>query len=284
MGAAPAAAPLIGRQQKGSTLSIRFGYADTELGQVHYRESGVGPPVVLLHESPLSGRIYEATLPYLGQRVRAIAPDTPGYGASEPPPEGIDIEGYAERLLLFLDAMQLDQVALVGNHTGGSIGIELAIRYPRRVSGLVVVGSAVFDEEEGRSWIASHIESFPFARDGSHLEWLWTRYQRIWGEDSPTALLHQATTEFLRTAERYEWGYVAAFNYRAAERLPLVGCPVLFLTSAGDMLVDKQDASIAITPDARGELFSSPWGQMPARHPEEFSDSISLFLEDIGYL
>ena len=130
-------------------MSIRFGYADTELGQVHYRESGAGPPVVLLHESPLSGRIYEATLPYLGQRVRAIAPDTPGYGASEPPPEGINIEGYAERLLLFLDAMQLDQVALVGNHTGGSIGIELAIRYPRRVSGLVVVGSAVFDEEEG---------------------------------------------------------------------------------------------------------------------------------------
>ena len=48
---------------------MRFGYADTPLGQVHYREAGSGPAIVLLHESPISGRIYEPSLPFLGQRA-----------------------------------------------------------------------------------------------------------------------------------------------------------------------------------------------------------------------
>lgn len=96
---------------------IRSGYADTPLRQVHYREAGAGPPVVLLHESPISGRIFDAVLPVLGRRVRAIAPDTPGYGASDPPPELVPIAGYAERLALFMEALGLERVALVGNHT-----------------------------------------------------------------------------------------------------------------------------------------------------------------------
>ena len=265
-------------------MKIRSGYADTKLGQIHYREAGAGPPVVLLHESPLSGRIYEPALRQLASGVRAIAPDTPGYGASDPPPPGVDIEGYAKRVELFLDALQLERVALVGNHTGGSIAIEIAARHPGVVAALVVIGSPLFDEEEGRRWIRRHLESFPLAADGSHLHWLWTRYQRIWGEDSPTELLDLATTELLRTSARYEWGYLAAFRYRAAERLPLVKCPVLFLTSEGDMLADKQEASMAVTPDARGELFPSPRGQFPARHPEEFAARIMSFLEDVGYL
>ena len=106
---------------------VRYAYADTPLGQVHYREAGSGPPVVLFHESPISGRIYEESLLVLGRRVRAIAPDTPGYGASPPPPEPIPITGYSERMILFLDALGLDKVALVGSHTGGAIAAQLAV-------------------------------------------------------------------------------------------------------------------------------------------------------------
>ena len=280
LGASSLCLPALG----SSTVTIRYGYVDTPLGQVHYRESGAGPPVVLFHESPLSGRIFEACLPHLGQRVRAIAPDTPGYGASEPPPGPIDIERYAERFALFLDALQLGEVALVGSHTGGSIAIQLAVEHPERIKALVILGSPLFDEEESRRWIANYLDPFPLAADGSQLDWLWRRYQRIWGADTPADLLHLATTEFLRTAHRYDWGYRAAFNFPAAERLPRLACPVLILTTEGDMLRDKHEPSLALTPNARGELFPSPWGQLPARHPEEFSGTVATFLEDVSYL
>ena len=59
------------------TNGIRYGYADTPEGQVHYREAGSGPAVVLLHETPLSGATYEWALPLL-------APLRPGHRPRHP--------------------------------------------------------------------------------------------------------------------------------------------------------------------------------------------------------
>ena len=44
---------------------MRRGYADTEVGQVHYVEAGEGPPVVLLHQTASSSVVYARTLPLL---------------------------------------------------------------------------------------------------------------------------------------------------------------------------------------------------------------------------
>ena len=159
--------------------------------------------------------------------------------------------------MMFLDALELGEVVLVGNHTGGSIAIEAAVQHRDRIKGIVILGSPLFDEEEGAHWLSTYLDPVPIAADGSHLEWLWSRYQRIWGADTPPELLHLATTEFLRTADRYDWGYRAAFSYRAAKRLPLVECTALFLTSEGDMLAHKHESSLTLTPDSRGEVVSS---------------------------
>ena len=263
---------------------IRYGYADTPLGQVHYREAGSGPPVILFHESPLSGRVYEPTLPVLGRSVRAIAPDTPGYGASEPPPKPLSISGYSERLTLLLDALEVERVALVGNHTGGAIAIQMAVDRPERVSALVVVGSPLFGEEERRRWLESYLEAFEVSPEGEHLSWLWSRYQRIWGQDTPPDLLHLATTEFLRVGARYDWSYQAAFNFEAEHLLPRVACPTLFLVSQGDILRDKNERSVELTPNAEGLVIEIAHGQLPTRDPEVFSREVLSFLRRVGYL
>ena len=263
---------------------IRSGYADTRLGQVHYREAGAGPPVVLLHESPISGRVYDAALPAVGRCVRAIAPDTPGYGASDPPPEPLPIAGYAERLALFMDALGLERVALVGNHTGGSIAVQIAVAQPERVHSLVVIGCPLYDKEEARDKLQSYLESFTLSPDGAHLEWLWSRYQRIWGADSPVELLHLAATEFLRTADRYDWAYRSAFQFDMAGLLPRITCPTLFLVTEGDILRSRNEKAVALTPHAEGRIIDLPYGQYPARDPEGFAGELFAFLERTGYL
>ena len=263
---------------------IRSGYADTSLGQVHYREAGTGPPVVLLHESPISGRIYDASLPTMGRRVRAIAPDTPGYGASDPPPEPLPIAGYAERLALFMDALGLEHVALVGSHTGGSIAVQIAVNQPKLVHSLVVLGCPLYDKEEAQDKLQSYLEPFTLSPDGAHLEWLWNRYLRIWGDDSPVELLHLAATEFLRTADRYDWAYKAAFRFDMAGALPRVACPTLFLVTEGDILRNKNEKAVALAPHSEGRIIDSPYGQYPARDPEGFAGELFAFLERTGYL
>ena len=263
---------------------IRSGYADIPLRQVHYREAGAGPPVFLLHQSPISGRIFDAVLPVLGRRVRAIAPDTPGYGASDPPPELVPIAGYAERLALFMEALGLERVALVGNHTGGSIAVQIAVDHPERVHSLVVLGCPLYDKEEAQDKLQSYLEPFTLSPDGAHLEWLWSRYLRIWGDDSPVELLNLAAIEFLRTADRYDWAYRAAFQFDMAGALPQVTCPTLFLVSEGDILRNKNEKAVALTPYAEGRIIGSPYGQYPARDPEGFASELFAFLERTGYL
>ena len=262
---------------------ICSGYADTRLGQVHYREAGSGSPVILFHESPLSSAIYGAALPVLGRWVRAIAPDTPGYGASDPPPGPLSIAGYAERMSLFLEALGLGQVALVESHTGGAIATQLAVDEPKRVRALIVLGCLLLDEEERQRWL-NFVEPFPLSPDGSHLAWLWARYQRSWGNDTPVELLHLATTEFLRAGARYYWAAEAGFRFEADNLLPRIACPTLYLATEGDMLRANNERAVALTPDAEGLIIDSPHGQFPARDPEGFTREVVAFLKRVGYL
>ncbi len=263
---------------------VRFGYADTRLGQVHYREAGSGPPVVLFHESPFSGAVFEAALPALGRRVRAIAPDTPGYGASPPPPGPLSIDGYAERLALFMDALGLEQVPLVGSHTGGAIAIQLAVDMPERVPALIVLGCPLFDEKERQHLLQRYLKTFTLSPDGEHLRSIWSRYQRALGPDIPLELLHLLTTELFRTMSRYDWGYRAAFQFELDRLLPKVACPTLFLVTQGDPLRDKNEQAVALTRHAEGRIIESPNGQFSSRDPVGFTDEVVAFLEHVGYL
>jgi len=267
-------------------LQIKLGYVNTAFGQVHYREAGGGPTVVLLHESPLSGVVFEKALSFLGKHVRAIAPDTPGYGASTAPSRPLSIEGYASRMSKLLDLLGLNEIALVGNHTGASIAIELAANEPERIKALIVLGPPIFNEEERNEWLIKkkHVEPFQLSSDGSHLSRIWKRYQNRWGADTPPDLLHLATTEFLRSAIRYEWAYRAAFLYNAAKVLPNIVCPTLFLTTEGDALRSNHEKAIELTPTAEGRLLSFPHGQFPLREPRWFSEEIVIFLRRLGFI
>ena len=114
---------------------VRRGYVDVEWGQIHYRACGdSGPPALFFHESPLSGMAYDRALPHLGQRLRAYAFDTPGYGASDPPPhDRFEIPDYSAMLLQAADALGLASFAVAGVHTGASSRWRLPCRPVRDV-------------------------------------------------------------------------------------------------------------------------------------------------------
>ena len=103
--------------------------------RVMVRRAGSGPPVVLLHESPRSSAAFIPMIEALAERFTVIAPDTPGYGGSDP----LDlhrpqIADYADALEEVVDALGLERLALFGRHTGAAIAIEFANRYPAQVS------------------------------------------------------------------------------------------------------------------------------------------------------
>jgi len=86
---------------------------------------------------------------------RAIALDLPGFGRSQTPTAPISIPGYAATLERLCDLLELDRVIVVGNSMGGLIAVEMALRFPERVRGLVLVSPAAMAIQSFRAAPAS---------------------------------------------------------------------------------------------------------------------------------
>lgn len=107
--------------------------------QLHLRWAGEGPPVVLLHPSPLSSTAVLPVATALARHCRVYALDTPGYGLSDAPArQPASLDDYLPDLSAALDALGLDRVCLYGCATGAQIAIEYARRRPDRVELLVL--------------------------------------------------------------------------------------------------------------------------------------------------
>lgn len=102
-------------------------------------ERGDGAPVVLLHGLMGTMHDWDSVLDILGEGSRAIAPSLPIF---DPALSRISVEGVAEWVLRFLDALGLEHVALGGNSLGGHVALAVALAAPERVSALILTGSS----------------------------------------------------------------------------------------------------------------------------------------------
>ena len=107
----------IGHEPRGF---INVGQENSTPIDLYYEDHGSGPPVVLIHGWPLSGRSWERQLTALlaaGRRV--ITYDRRGFGKSSQPATGYDYDTFAEDLHKLVGALDLRDFALVGFSMGG---------------------------------------------------------------------------------------------------------------------------------------------------------------------
>ena len=90
---------------------------------------------------------------------RAVAWNMPGYGHSAPV-EPYTFKALAQRCLALIDALQCGPVTLVGHGMGAMVALEVALRSPARVSGLVLcAGGPVLDAAAVRAWVAPRLQA-----------------------------------------------------------------------------------------------------------------------------
>ena len=107
---------------------------------ISYVEKGEGNPLVLVHGIPTSSFLWRGMIDELSAHGRVIAPDLPGFGFSDPPPNGdYTISNYAHLLESFLQALSIEGATLVCHDYGGPITITYALRNPEKYRRLIIL-------------------------------------------------------------------------------------------------------------------------------------------------
>jgi pimeloyl-ACP methyl ester carboxylesterase len=125
---------------------------DLPSGTLHYHQAGSGPPIVLLHGYLMGANLWDPVVQLLAGEFGCISPELP-FGA-HPTPMAPDADlttaGVGRLVADFLGVLDLHQVILVGNDSGGAIAQVVAARHPQRLGGLVLATCDAFDNHPPR--------------------------------------------------------------------------------------------------------------------------------------
>jgi len=245
---------------------------------VHYRRaSDAGPWIFLLHQTPLSSRMYEPTLPVLGRRARAVALDTPGYGGSTPFPAPPTVNDYATRLLAAIDRFTAGPFALVGTATGSAVSLEIARLAGARVTHAVFSGAPLLSPERMAHFRAQLGEP-AVQDDGSHLLQVWRSRRENWGDAAMLDQVMMATAETLRVYDRLNWGLLAVTRYDVPVALAALACPALFVSAQHDKLAPENAAAAAAVPGGVHKVIPGALPQLCWTAPEAYAGEILAFI------
>jgi pimeloyl-ACP methyl ester carboxylesterase len=115
--------------------------------RLHYIEAGRGPAIVLIHGWNGSTFAYRHVIPDLARQHRVIAIDLQGFGYSQRPANGdYSVTAQVELIAGLMDHLAIERADVAGHSMGGAISMSFALRYPERVSRLVLIDSASIAE------------------------------------------------------------------------------------------------------------------------------------------
>jgi non-heme chloroperoxidase len=98
---------------------IAVGRENSDDIEIYYEDHGAGPPVVLIHGYPLSGRAWDKQIPpLLGAGCRVITYDRRGFGQSSQPTTGYDYDTFAADLHALMSYLDLRDAVIVGHSMG----------------------------------------------------------------------------------------------------------------------------------------------------------------------
>jgi len=125
--------------------------------RMFYRAAGDAnaPVILLLHGFPTSSFMFRELIPRLANEYRVIAPDLPGFGFTEVPPErkySYSFDGLALTIEAFTQALRLSRYAIYAFDYGAPTGFRLAMAHPNRITAIVSQNGNAYEEGLGDAW------------------------------------------------------------------------------------------------------------------------------------
>lgn len=252
--------------------------------ELHWRESGSGEPVVLLHAFPLHSAMWAPQLEALPPDRHWIAPDVRGFGAA--PSNGpLSMDGIAADVAALLDHLGYERATLCGVSMGGYACFAFWRRYPTRVAALVLSDTrATADDPPGK--LARRLSAERVRAEGSDAV-VAQLQDRLVGEttrrERPSVL--QRVRAFLEEVEPASFARAQAAMANRPDSTPLLGdidVPSLVVVGSEDAFIRVDDARALARSLPRGRLaVIERAGHLPSlERPDAFDEALLGFLAD----
>jgi pimeloyl-ACP methyl ester carboxylesterase len=117
-------------------------------GTIRYRDEGTGPTLFFVHGALVDGRLWDPVVERLRDRFRCVVPDLP-LGSHELPLKAhadLSPSGLAALVAQIIEALDLEDVTLIGNDTGGALCQLLVVAEPERIGRLVLTDCDAFED------------------------------------------------------------------------------------------------------------------------------------------
>ncbi|MEM1261633.1 MAG: alpha/beta fold hydrolase [Pseudomonadota bacterium] len=248
------AAPFDAARLRNPDVAIDRAFERVGYGQLHFRVAAprdsaaiTRRPVVCFHQTPNSSQVFIEFMAELAIDRRVFAVDTPGLGESDLLQPAPEITDYATAMHQFLVAQQLEEVDVVGYHTGANIAATLGNLAPDRVRGLLLVGLALFNETEREAFIE---KPWPRRRqsDGGHLLPEWQSSHRWRGPGQSDESVARTFIEKLSAGNTAWWPARAVMRHDLATELEALTVPTVAV-NAGDDLEAITPRVVTVRPD-----------------------------------
>ena len=242
-----------------------------------------GEAIVFLHGYTDSWFAFSRMFPLLSPSYRTFAPDQRGHGDSDKPQCCYTADDFAADVDAFIEAVGVEEAALVGDSSGGLIAQRVALDYPRRVSRLVLMGSPttlVNNEtiiEAGKQMLAALEDPIPreFVRDF---------HEGLIHHPVPQEFLDTALSETLKVPARIWRDYLegVALTVDDTARLGEIGVPTLILWGERDAVLgrEEQERRAAAIPDARLKVYPDTGHAVAFERPEWVVRDLEEFIKD----
>ncbi len=243
---------------------------------VHLRRAGKGAPVLFLHGvQGLPGPI--AALDQLAQSFEVVAPDHPGFGASDRSDQVIDVADLGFFYLDLLAALDLHGVHVVGASLGGWIAMEMAVRSTARIKSLTLIDAAgihLTGVARGDMFIASAAElsRLLFAREEAGAAWV-----ARWQEAPP---LLETYDKNRHAAAQYTW-QPRLYDPRLEKWLHRIDVPTHILWGEEDRLISQAHGAALqrLIPGARLSVLPDCGHMAEIERPDLVVSEIKRFIE-----
>ncbi|CRL13493.1 alpha/beta fold hydrolase [Phaeobacter italicus] len=141
----------------GSPFSVSLNTTEIDGLTIAYREAGdpENPTLLLLHGFPTSSHMFRNLIPELADSYHVIAPDYPGFGASDMPDAAnydYSFANTAEIVTKLIDSKGVEDYSVYLMDYGAPVGFRMFAEHPERVTGFIIQNGNAYDEGLREFW------------------------------------------------------------------------------------------------------------------------------------